>query len=124
MLRLDLICISIWMLYMIQSIHSLSPAEKLLASGASSYPSPQNSQDMFLMTSAKALLSEFQSDQDNHQEGEAGSLRKKRSVGITSASAPTVYKRFSGFNLESSPLFSTDISEDTYKVFYQGIVIM
>ena len=68
------------------------------------------------MSSAKALLSEFQSDQDQPQDGEAASLRKKRSVDV--ASAPTVYKRFSGFNLESSPSFSIDISEETYKVWY------
>ena len=117
MLRLDLIYISIWMLYMIQSIQSLSPAEKLLTSGESSYPSPQNSQDVFLMTSAKTLLSEFNSDQNKHQDGEVGSLRRKRSVG---ASTPTVYKRFSGFKVESSPLLSIDISEETYKVLHKG----
>ena len=104
-------------LFMISSIHSLSPAEKIITRGSSSFPSSQNTQDVSLMTSAKALLAEAQSasDQEPH-DGEIGSLRKKRAV--SGESTDNDYKRFSGFKVVSTPSFSIDITEDIYEVIH------
>ena len=67
---------------MISSINSLSPAEKLVTSGSPGLLSSQDTEDLFLMSSAKALLGEFQSDQDQFQdEGSQSLSRKKRYAG-------------------------------------------
>ena len=103
--------LSIWMLFMVSSINSLSPSEKLITSGSSSFPSSPNPQDGFLMSSAKALLSDIQSDLSQSQsQEEGGSLRKRRSVSTSD------YKRFSGFKVESDPSLLVDLTEEIFGV--------
>ncbi len=120
------ILLATWMFFMISSIHSLSPAEKVITRGSSSFPSYQNPQDVSLMTSAKALLAEMQSASDKEpREGEVGSLRKKRAVSAEGEeSTDNDYKRFSGFKVVSTPSFSIDITEDIYEVINFGILIL
>ena len=115
------ILLATWMLFMISSINSLSPAEKIITRGSSSFPSYQNPQDVSLMTSAKALLAEVQSAsaQEPHDE-EIGSLRKKRAVSDKGED----YKRFSGFKVVPTPSFSIDIAENIYEVINFGICIL
>ena len=112
---------------MISSINSLSPAEKLITSGSPGFSSSQNTEDLLLMSSAKALLAEFQSDQDQFQdEGSQSLSRKKRSAaGWYGYSAlppktnrPVDSKRFSKFKVDSAPLAgaSVAITKDDYEV--------
>ena len=120
---------------MISSINSLSPVEKLITSGSPGFSSSHNTEDLLLMSSAKALLAEFQSDQDQFQdEGSQSLSRKKRSAGYggwygysalpPKTDRPVNSKRFSKFKVDSAPLAgaSVAITQDDYEVLDRFIV--
>ena len=118
---------------MISSINSLSPAEKLVTSGSPGLLSSQDTEDLFLMSSAKALLGEFQSDQDQFQdEGSQSLSRKKRYAGYgygyralpPKTDRPVNSKSFSNFKVDSAPLAGTgvDIDKEIYEVIDRFVV--
>ena len=118
------IMLSIWILLMISSTNTLSPAEKLISSGSSSYSRFQNKEDVLLMSSAKALLDEFQSDNDQFQDEESPSLSRKKRFVWSSPVAPAVTlrpvdsKRFSKVKVNSAPFLGSDvpITRDIFEV--------
>merc|ERR1719318_388594 len=111
---------------MISSINPLSPAEKLITSGSPGLSSSQNNEDLLLMSSAKALLAEFQSDHDQFQDEESPSLsRKKRhATGLgyralpPKTDRPVDSKRFYNFKVDSAPLAGKGV--EITKEIYEG----
>ena len=122
--------LSIWILLMISSTNALSPAEKILTSGSPSYSSSQNTEDLLLMSSAKALLSEFQSDHDQFQDEDSPSLSRKKRFVWSSPVIPPVTdrpvdsKKFSKVKVNPAPLLGANvaITKDIYEVLDRFIV--
>ena len=112
---------------MISSINSLSPAEKIISSGSPGLSSSQNTEDVLLMSSAKALLAEFQ-DQD--EESPSLSRKKRHATGLgyralpPKTDRPVDSKRFSNFKVNPAPLAGSgvEITKEIYEAIERFVV--